>query len=123
MHAFVSAPIYVPVYPSKDGMLIVQPRRRFECHEKLTAIGIGPGIGHGTDTGSSVLQIACDFIFKLASVDGFATTARARRIPTLNDLIPDNAVKGNTVVIPSVGQGGNVVTCPGCVTVIQFHDK
>lgn len=118
MHAFVNAHMHVPVYPSKDGMFIVQPRRRFECNEKLTAIGIGPGIGHGTDSGPSVFQVACDFIFKLASVDGFATTARPRRISTLNDLIPDDAVKGNAVVIPSVGQGGDVVASPGCVTVI-----
>lgn len=56
----------------------------FSCtDEKLWSIGIGPSIGHGQDTRSSMFQLEV-FISKLLPINGFASsTIMAGEVPTL----------------------------------------
>ena len=52
-------------------MLPIQPCRIGSTEEELTPIGIGTGVGHGKDSGTSVLESKV-FVGEFVSVDGFA---------------------------------------------------
>ena len=58
-------------------MLAVQPRGLGCADEELGAVGVGTSVGHGQDTGASVLQGEV-LIGKLLTVDGLATSALKR---------------------------------------------
>jgi hypothetical protein len=108
---------------TKDGMLAVQPRRRFDNDKELRPVGIGTGIRHGDDAGARVFEIAGNFVFKLALVNGFATPSRAGGIAALNHKVANDAVKYRAVVVAGVGERGNIVAGARSVLVIQFDAK
>lgn len=55
-------------------MLSVEPRGLHSADEELGSVGVGSSIGHGHNTGASVLQGKV-LILELVTIDGLATSA------------------------------------------------
>lgn len=82
---------------SKDGVLAVEVWGGKVCDEKLRAVGVGSGVGHGKDAGFVVATVG--FTLALELVAG-ATRAGAGRATTLNHEVRNDAVEVESVVIP-----------------------
>lgn len=67
---------------TKYRVLAVEPLRGGECDEELRPVAVGAWIGHGQDTGSSVLQVIVQLVVELPAVDAGPTTTRARGVTT-----------------------------------------
>ena len=104
-------------------MLAIQPRRGLERDKELRAVGVGTGVGHAHNAGARVFEVSRNFVFKLATVDGFTAPSRTRGVAHLAHEIADNAVHRSVVVVALVGERRHVVARPGGVLVIQFNDK
>ena len=61
-----------------------------------------------------MLQRVDDLILKLGPIDGCATTTGARRIAALDHKALNDAVENDVVVLASLGQGSEVLTCLPC---------
>jgi hypothetical protein len=110
---------------TKDGVMSIQKWGRFQRDKELTPIGIGRiGIGHAAHTGPGVLEMRTDLVFKHAAVvDGNSTSAGPGGITALDHKVPNHSVEYGVIVISRMCQCGNVVTGPGGVFVVQFHNK
>lgn len=82
---------------SKDGVLAVEVWGGKVCDEKLRAVGVGSGVGHGEDAGFVMATVG--FAFALELVAG-ATRAGAGRATTLDHEVRNDAVEVKSVVIP-----------------------
>lgn len=82
---------------SKDGVLAVEVRSGKVRDEKLRAVGVGSGVGHGEDAGFVVATVG--FAFALELIAG-ATRAGSGRATTLNHEVRNDAVEVESVVIP-----------------------
>lgn len=123
-HAHALNDAHTGINATEYGVLAIQPGRRLDRNEELRTVGIGrPGIRHGQYSRTRVFEVARNFVFELARVDGFSAPSRAGGIAALNHKVPNDAVKYGVVVVPSVGERGNIVAGPRCVLVIQFHAK
>ena len=90
-------------------MLPIQPRRRRQRDKELTPIRILPTIRHTQDPRPRMLQSRIDLIFELVAVDRSAAATGTGRIAGLEHEIWDYAVEDDVVVVPALGEGGEVV--------------
>src|SRR5438445_4291548 len=80
---------------AKNGVLVVEPRCRSNGDEKLAAVGIGPGIGHGKLAGFGMLQRRMKFVGEFIAWPAHAGTVRAA---SLNHEIRNDAVEDEAVI-------------------------
>jgi hypothetical protein len=92
-------------------VLAVQVRSRGEADEELTAVGARAAVGHGQDTGASVLERAVELVLELAAPDGLSTTTGTSGVTALQHEAGDDAVEDDAVVLASVGETCKVLTC------------
>ena len=104
---------------AEDGVLAIQPSGLDGADEELGAVGVGAGIGHGEDSGASVLQGEV-LISELLAVDGLATgTVAASEVTSLEHELGDDAVEGGAGITEALlasaesaevlsGLGGNI---------------
>lgn len=85
--------------PAKDGVLAVQPRRGRQRDEELTAVGVGPGVGHGQDPRARVLEVLPDLVLELVAINRRAAPARASRVAALDHKVANHPVKHGAVVV------------------------
>jgi len=114
---------HAAIYPSKDGMLPIQKWGRFQRNEELTPVRVWACIGHANDSGASVLQVARDFVGKLASVDALSAPAGAGRIASLDHEVANYPVEDCAVVVARFGQCCHVVASSGCVAVVELNNE
>jgi len=80
-------------------MLAIQPLGLDGAQEELGAVGVGAGVGHGENTGASVLQLEV-LISELLTVDGLATSAvAASEITTLAHEVVDDTMEGGALEV------------------------
>lgn len=82
---------------SKDGVLAVEVWSGEVRDEKLRAVGVGSGVGHGEDAGLVVATVGLAFALEL--VTG-ATRAGAGRATALDHEVRNDAVEVESIVIP-----------------------
>jgi hypothetical protein len=87
--------------PPKNRMFTIQPRRRRQRNEKLTAVCIRPCICHTQYPSTRVSQSRMEFVFELFAVDGGTAAAGAGRVAALDHKGGDYAVEGGGVVVAS----------------------
>jgi hypothetical protein len=101
-------------------MFPIQPRRRGQRDEKLTAIRVGPTVCHAQNPRTCMLQARGNLILKLLAVDGTAATPCACGVATLNHETRYYAVEYCGVVVATLGQAGEVLAGFGCVVFVEF---
>jgi hypothetical protein len=70
-------------YGTEDGVLTIEPGGLDGADEELGSVGVGTSVGHGEDTGASVLEGEV-LISELLTVDGLTTgTVTAGEVTTL----------------------------------------
>lgn len=110
---------------SEDAMLAIQPGGLDGAEEELRSVGIGSSVGHGQDTGSSVLEGEV-LIGEFLSVDGFSSSSVALgEITSLAHEVGDDTVKGGSLeakALLSSAQGTEVLSGLGNNIGSQFHD-
>lgn len=96
---------------AKHSVLAVQVRGGSKTDEELTAVGARTAVGHGQDTGASVLERAVELVLELATPDGLSATAGACGVAALEHEAGDDAVEDDAVVLACVGEACKVLTC------------
>ena len=96
--------------PPENRVFPIQPRRWRQRDEELTPIRVLPTIGHTQYPRPRMLQARIYLIFELFTIDGCATTSRTGGIASLQHEVRDDAVEDDVVVVPALGQSGEVVT-------------
>mmetsp|Transcript_7364 Transcript_7364/g.22768 ORF Transcript_7364/g.22768 Transcript_7364/m.22768 type:complete len:240 (-) Transcript_7364:1190-1909(-) len=86
-------------HPPKDGVLVVEPRRRGACDEKLRAVGVRAGVGHRHRVRSIMAKAPVELVLKLMTPDGGASCAIAERVSRLNHEALDDAVEDDAIVV------------------------
>jgi hypothetical protein len=86
---------------TEDCMLAIEVRCGQVSDEKLAAIGVRSGVGHGENSCLGVLQRAVDLIGKTVS---WATRTGASWVASLNHEIGNDAVKCHAVVISTLSK-------------------
>ena len=90
-------------------MFLVQPRGALGGDEELTAVGIGPGIGHAQGVGFVVLESGAALVLELAAPDGGPARTVAERVPALNHEFLYHPVEERGVVVARAGVGDEVL--------------
>lgn len=98
---------------AKDGVFPIQPRRRSERDEELTAVGIGSAVGHAQDSRTRVFEVGMDLVFEFLAVDGAASSAGAGGITGLDHKVGDDAVEDDIVVVSALREGREILACLG----------
>ena len=82
---------------AEHDVLAVKPVGLHGAQEELGAVGVGASVGHGQDTGASVLEREV-LIFELGAVDGLTTEpGSVGDVTTLQHEIGDDSVeRGNS---------------------------
>ena len=111
------------IYSTEYRMQIIQEGAWFQCDKKLRSVRVGPRIRHAYNARTHVLEVAGDFVFELATVNGFPAPPRPRRISALHHKIAYYTVENSAVEVARVRQCGHVITGPRCVLVVQLNDK
>jgi hypothetical protein len=117
---------------AEDDVLAVQPRCLDSADEKLAAVGVGSGVGHGQDTRSSVLQGEV-LVLELLAVDTLTTgTVAAGEVTTLKHELGDDAVEGGTLVVEGLSrlagtlltgaEGTEVLGRLGNLVLVELHN-
>jgi len=89
---------------AKDAVLAVQPGGLNSAQEELGSVGVRSGVGHGQDTGSSVLQSEV-LVGELGSIDGFTAGSVSRgEVATLAHKIGDNSVEGGSLEVEGLSR-------------------
>ena len=96
---------------AKDRVFPVQPRRRREGDEELTAIGVRSAVRHAENPSARVLEVSVDLVFKFLAVDGASSSTSAGRVTGLDHEVRDDAVEDHIVVVSSFGKGREVLAC------------
>ena len=81
-------------------MLVVEPRRGGERHEKLAAVGVGPRVGHREHAGLRVAQLRVELVGELVARP---TRAGAERAPALQHECVNHAMERQAVVKRPLG--------------------
>ena len=79
--------------PSKNRVLLIQPRRSRRRNEKLTPVRPGSGVGHAHRIRPIVLQIVTELVFKLFPPNAFASGTVSEGVPGLDHEFWNNAVE------------------------------
>lgn len=83
---------------SEDDMLSVEPLGHNSGDEELGAVGVGSGIGHREQSGSTVLDLEV-LVFELLTIDGFSSSAVfVGEVTSLNHELRDDSVEGAALV-------------------------
>ena len=84
---------------TEDHVVVVEPRSRGECDEKLRAVRVRSVVGHGKQVAPTMVELEA-FIFELEAVDALTTSAvPSREIPTLgHEAWNDSMERGPCVV-------------------------
>ena len=93
---------------TKDRVAVVQPGSEGRGYEKLTAVGVGAGIGHGQNAFFGKAEAGIEFVLKFATPEGLPTSAGACGIATLNHEIRNDPVENNAVIIALFDQSAEV---------------
>ena len=73
-------------------MLAIQPLGLGRAQEELRPVRVGPGVGHGQNSRSGVLEVEV-LVLELVAVDGLASsTVSSGEIATLNKKKNTNAI-------------------------------
>src|SRR6266404_2251388 len=96
----------------ENCMLAVQPVGDHMSNEKLAAVGVWPGVGHGKRSGLMLVWIALAFVFEAIAR---AAAAGSGGVAALNHEIRNHTVKGSPVVKFVARQEHEIVDCLGCV--------
>ena len=84
---------------AEDAMLAIQPGGLDGAQEELGTVGVGAGVGHGEDTGASVLEGEV-LISELLTVDGLTTGAvAASEVTTLAHEVVDDTMEGGALEV------------------------
>lgn len=86
---------------AEDSVLAIEVGSRKVGDEKLAAVGVGSGIGHGENSRLGVLERTINFIRKPVSR---TTRTRASWIATLDHEIRNHAVKCHAVIVTALGK-------------------
>ena len=74
---------YLPHYPAKDGVLVVQVLARLVCDEELRSVRVRPGVGHAQHPALVVRHAGLELVPDLSAPEALAPLARARRVTPL----------------------------------------
>jgi len=106
-------------------VLAVQPLGLGGADEKLGAVGVRSGVGHGQNSGSGVLQGEV-LVFELVSVDGLSTSSVVvGEVSSLAHEVRDDTVEGGSLVtepLLSSAQSAEVLCGLGNHIRSQLHD-
>lgn len=98
-------------HTSKDSMLVVKPRARYDCDEELRSVGIGSSIGHRQDVRSvEPVLLWSEFVLKHASPNGLASSAVTLGASCLVHEAFDDSVEDHTIVVVFLHQFDEVFT-------------
>ncbi len=89
-------------------MFPIQPRRRRQRDEELTAVRVRPAVRHAQHARARMFQRRVDLVGELVAVDGAAAAAGAGGVAGLEHEVRDYAVDGGVVVVAALGEGGEV---------------
>lgn len=111
---------------AEDGVLAIQPGGLDGADEELGTVGVGASVGHGEDTGASVLQGEV-LISELLAVDGLATgTVAAGEVTSLEHELGDDAVEGGTGITEALlasAESTEVLSALGGNIGAELHDN
>jgi len=111
---------------SEDDVLSVQPLSLGGAQEKLTAVGVGAGVSHRQNSGSSVLEGEV-LVLKLVSVDGLSSgSVVVGEVTTLAHEVGDDPVEGRSlepVALLAGAQGAEVLRGLGHNIFTELHDN
>ena len=83
---------------AKDNVLWIEPMGFGSAEKELWAVGVWPGVSHGEDSGSGVLQLEV-FVGELFTVDWFTTSPIVlREVTTLAHESGNDSVEGGALV-------------------------
>jgi len=83
---------------AKNGVLAIEPSGLDSADEELGSVSVGSSVGHGEDTGASVLEGKV-LISELLTIDGLATgTVAASKVSTLKHELGNDTVESATLV-------------------------
>lgn len=94
---------------SEDCVLAVQMRSRTKRDEELGTVRVLASVRHAQSSLALMLQRRHDLVLELAAVDGFAATAGAGWVPSLDHEAFDDAVEDDIVVLARFGESGEVL--------------
>lgn len=90
-------------------MFPIQPRRRRQGNEELTAVGVGPGICHAQHARTRMFEVGMDLVSEFLAEDGAATATGTGGIAGLDHEIRDDAMDEDVVVVAPGGEGGEIL--------------
>jgi hypothetical protein len=117
---------------AEDDVLTVEPRGLDGADEELGAVGAGASVGHGEDTGASVLEVEV-LVLELLAVDGLSAGAvAAGEVTTLKHELGDDAVEAGALEVERLArlagtllasaEGAEVLSGLGDLVLEELHD-
>jgi len=78
---------------TEDDVLTIEMRESIEAEEELGTVSVGTSVGHGEDTGASVLVVEV-LVSELGTIDGLTTgTVAAGEVTTLSHEARDDTME------------------------------
>ncbi len=95
--------------PSKNGVFVIQPRRRAHGDEELAPVRVRAGVGHRDRVGAVVAERGVKLVLKLAAPYALAAHTRAGGVTRLYHEALDDAVEDVAVVVAGLAVDAEVL--------------
>ena len=100
---------HATLYPAENCVFPVQPWRRGQGDEELTAVRVGPTVCHAQNSSSRVFQPFLNLILEFLAVDRASSSAGAGRIAGLDHKVGYDAVEDDVVVITPLRESREIL--------------